>query len=479
MKKSIKKAALTTLSAVAILSAVPSAFCAPYGKNQNVNERGHIDGFHAMVVGKYFNSVEDFRNLSMVSKNYRNILEKYRYNPVEINSREQLALFPNIETCLIGKFEKDFITKFPNETIKTMIYLPNSFNSSQFRDVLKDNGIVDENGNHNDKWERRLEFNSENSLDDCKVTFTDGDKTIIFVFNPCAGGTISRDSLREYNEFLTECGIEEAAVTTVNISGEFTIPDYVTSIGEGAFENCHGLTRINIPSTVTSIGESAFFGCERLTNVTIPDSVTSIGKWAFFGCKSLTNITIPNSVTSIETNAFKFCENLTNITIPDSVTSIECSAFAACGNLDNVVIPGSVTSIGEAAFMGCRNLDNVVIPGSVTSIGEAAFMGCRNLTNITIPDGVRSIRKSTFECCLNLRNVTIPNSVTSIEEKAFKRCMNLNHIDFDGHVYNSVDSFMQAFNDYINLKPIEFDGHIYYSLDRFLQAYNDYRASQQ
>ena len=34
-------------------------------------------------------------------------------------------------------------------------------------------------------------------------------------------------------------------------------------------------------------------------NYTIPNSVTSIGTRAFFDCATLTNVTIPNSVTSI------------------------------------------------------------------------------------------------------------------------------------------------------------------------------------
>ena len=35
----------------------------------------------------------------------------------------------------------------------------------------------------------------------------------------------------------------------------------VTSIGEWAFSYCHGLTSITIPNSVTSIGEGAFYGC--------------------------------------------------------------------------------------------------------------------------------------------------------------------------------------------------------------------------
>ncbi len=58
----------------------------------------------------------------------------------------------------------------------------------------------------------------------------------------------------------------------------------VTSIGDGAFQNCSDLTSVNIPEGVTSIGYNAFFDCGVLTSITIPSSVTSIGDGAFYGC---------------------------------------------------------------------------------------------------------------------------------------------------------------------------------------------------
>ena len=55
-----------------------------------------------------------------------------------------------------------------------------------------------------------------------------------------------------------------------------------------AFSECSGLTSVTIPDSVTSIGDGAFSGCSGLTSVTIPDSVTSIGdehsmvQWPYF-----------------------------------------------------------------------------------------------------------------------------------------------------------------------------------------------------
>ena len=87
-------------------------------------------------------------------------------------------------------------------------------------------------------------------------------------------------------------------------SGDFIIPNSVTSIGNGAFSFCAGLTSVEIPNSVTSIGEYAFYYCTGLTSVEIPNSVTSIGEHAFYNCTGLTSVEIPNSVTSIGERAF-------------------------------------------------------------------------------------------------------------------------------------------------------------------------------
>ena len=232
-----------------------------------------------------------------------------------------------------------------------------------------------------------------------------------------------------------------------------TIPNSVTSIGDGAFAHCSGLTNIIvesgnmyydsrdncnaiietttntllagcqktiIPNDVTSIGDGAFVYCSGLTSITIPNSVTSIGYEAFYNCTGLTSITIPNSVTSIGDYAFQYCTGLTSIEIPNSVTSIGNSVFEYCTGLTSIVIPNSVTSIGDFAFYGCSGLTSVVIPNSVTSIGDYAFSGCSGLTSATIGSGVRYIGSGAFAKCSNLTDVyCLATSVPSTDEDAF------------------------------------------------------------
>jgi hypothetical protein len=240
-----------------------------------------------------------------------------------------------------------------------------------------------------------------------------------------------------------------------------TIPNSVTTIGNGAFLNNRALMSINVEAGNSrfSSENGVLFNIAKNTLIAypagktgdyiIPNSVTSIGGWAFENSR-LTSVTIPNSVTSIGTNAFAN-NNLTSVTIPNSVTSIGASAFES-NNLTSVTIGESVTSIGSSAFQD-NNLTSVTIPNSVTSIGAIAFRSNRALMSIdveagnsrfssengvlfniakdtlitypagktgdyTIPNSVTSIGDWAFESN-NLTSVTIPNSVTSIRWGAF------------------------------------------------------------
>lgn len=116
----------------------------------------------------------------------------------------------------------------------------------------------------------------------------------------------------------------------------------IISIGDYAFSQCYGLTKVTIPDSVTSIGNSAFKGCSGLTQVDIPSSVVSIGSFAFDGCSGLTEVVIPNSVTSIGSSAFKGCSEALTI---KGQTGSYVEEYAKENNLRFVALNGEpVTS---------------------------------------------------------------------------------------------------------------------------------------
>jgi hypothetical protein len=227
-----------------------------------------------------------------------------------------------------------------------------------------------------------------------------------------------------------------------------TIPNSVTNIGHEAFYYCSSLASIKVESDnikydsrnncnaiIESFSNSLITGCK---NTLIPNSVTSIGNGAFFGCTGLTSITIPNSVTNIDNGAFNRCSGLTSITIPNSVTSIGDWTFLYCSGLTSIMIPNSVTSIGNGAFFGCTGLTSIKVESGnsrydsryncnaiIETSTNTLITGCKNTM---IPNTVTSIGNNAFYNCSGLTSITIPSSVTNIDNYAFFSCTGLKDI---------------------------------------------------
>ena len=241
----------------------------------------------------------------------------------------------------------------------------------------------------------------------------------------------------------------------------------VTSIGEAAFYDCSGLTRVTIPNSVTTIGDYAFSCCNGLADLTIPSGVMSIGYSAFSSCEELLNVTIDYGLKNIGGEAFAWCGKLTSVTIPNSVTNIGETAFSCCSGLTRVTIPDSVTSIGACAFEECSGLTSVTIPDSVTSIGDWAFRDCRNLTSVTIPDSVTSIGDGAFDSCLELMSVVIyGDGLKYIGEKAFAGCGKLSEIIIPRSVTGMGDNAFYWIGSEIN-----YNDDIYYLYSREKRKY--------
>ncbi len=261
-----------------------------------------------------------------------------------------------------------------------------------------------------------------------------------------------------------------------NSRTEYTIPNFVATIGIDAFYHCHKLTSLTIPNSISTIEEGAFYECDSLVSVTINsnaicsqiytsssaignifgsqiieyiigDSVTTIGEYAFYGCSGLTSVTIPNSVTTIGYGAFAYCQGLTSVFIGNSVTTIGDVAFNGCSSLISITIPNSVTTIGDVAFNGCSSLISITIPNSVTTIGYGAFAYCQGLTSIDVDtanthyasiDGVLFNYAKDTLIQYPIGNLhteyTIPNSVTTIGEFAFYDCSGLTSVTIPNSV---------------------------------------------
>ena len=222
--------------------------------------------------------------------------------------------------------------------------------------------------------------------------------------------------------------------------GMFTIPGSVTSLSQGAFQYCAGLTFLEvdpgnssfksvdgvlfdknlttlircpgakagaytIPEGVVSAAESAFAGCIGLTVLNVPASLGELGSFngssvgmtisgPFPGCRSLASITVApqnqaySSVDGVlfnKTRSVLLCYPALKAgpyLVPSSVSAVGSSAFAQCQKLTSITLPSGLTNLNPYSFLGCAALTSVSIPGTVTDLDRSAFIGCTNLRSL-------------------------------------------------------------------------------------------------
>lgn len=207
---------------------------------------------------------------------------------------------------------------------------------------------------------------------------------------------------------------------------DFSLPDRVTEIGEGAFESCYNFRTLNLPRDLKKIGPRAFKDCLLSGNLDIAYNVTEIGDYAFSGCTGLTKLSLTSSLQRIGANAFSGCKNLNcELAIPSTVTEIGDGAFKECSNLSGTLtLPGKLTRIGSKVFANCENFTGtLVIPNSVTEIGQEAFSDCSRFTGLSLPNNLRKIEFGAFARCINLSGpLSIPETVKEIGSYAFYNC---------------------------------------------------------
>ena len=311
------------------------------------------------------------------------------------------------------------------------------------------------------------------------------------------------------NAFLDFCNLENIAVGAGNevYSGEgnclidkqrntlvtgcinSVIPDYVTKIGDGAYQG-RNIESFVTPAQIIQIGGNAFSGCTRLKRAVLPDSLTAQADAlnalyltnVFVDCTALTEVNIPEGVQNLN-GMFKGCTSLQSIVIPESATSLT-STFRGCTALKNVVISEGVSATLKTTFWGCTALQRIEVPASVKNL-SGTFYGCTSLTDvilnegleilgkestlggptygafgncvslsaISLPSTLKSIAWYAFHNCISLKSITIPDGVTKINYSSFENCKSLESVRFSKNIQGIVGH--DAFAGCTSLKSVD------------------------
>ena len=228
----------------------------------------------------------------------------------------------------------------------------------------------------------------------------------------------------------------------------------VTSIGDGAFKGEGDLPIVYIDISYCLNLSSFTDGC--LTHITIPDSITSIGNGAFQGVTELTTITIPASVKDISDYAFKGASGLRFIIFDQDclLNYIGNSLFEGTTNLITTTIPESITSIGNSAFSR-SGIKSLILSNNLKSIGYSAFQDASGLAFIDIPSSVNVIGSNAFQNCTSLKTINIPESVTYIGKDAFMdTALSSLYINNNGQTYKYTSDLQDFSSIFIDLKMV-------------------------
>ena len=261
------------------------------------------------------------------------------------------------------------------------------------------------------------------------------------------GHTFAQDTVvyvvTNYTKFRINGTVLEGYTSGHEPRGRIIIPDGVTEIKEGAFQNCRNLTGTLIfPQSLQKIknnifnDKGAFKGCTGLTGLDFSacTELTEIGRYAFSDCTGFTgslDLQACTQLTTIGESAFTSCSGFNGeLKLPAALIEIETWAFYGCtgftGSLDLQACT-QLTKIGSYAFRECSGFNGELkLPAALTEIGFCAFLGCTGFTgslDLSACTQLTTIGESAFTSCSGFNGeLKLPAALIEIETWAFYGC---------------------------------------------------------
>ena len=127
-----------------------------------------------------------------------------------------------------------------------------------------------------------------------------------------------------------------------------------------------GCKGAEIPDGVEIIEQNAF--CMRYTSaeLVMPDTVTLIRSGAFQECSDIRTIRFSASLNELEDSVFYNCTSLETVEFPKSLRTVNHGLFSGCTNLKSVVIPPTLLNIGDSMFARCPSITRVDYGGTLS-----------------------------------------------------------------------------------------------------------------
>ena len=231
-------------------------------------------------------------------------------------------------------------------------------------------------------------------------------------------------SFNELKYFTGLTSLTDGAFANSNVTA-ITIPNNVTELGKGVFENCTVLTDVELPNKLLEIPEKCFLNCSSLGDLYLPDTVMSIFKNAFGGVGFTEIIFRENArVSNAKTLYIGSASDITTIQ-NDAFETSTWSVESLDNKLEIISLPSKIAfGLGEFNFMLAKNLNSVIVANdSANATFENNIVyGVKDKTVI-----VRALANVPEELFVDEIEL---NNVTDVYRYAFYNCNSIGKISF-------------------------------------------------
>ena len=229
--------------------------------------------------------------------------------------------------------------------------------------------------------------------------------------------------------------IKGSAFHASGLTGSVNIPEGVTEIENGAFENITTLNgSLSLPSTLKKItGVNTFLGAQFVCELKLPEGLEEIGEQCFMWCSGFYGeLKLPSHLKKLGSGAFSGCKNLTgNLEIPQTLTYISSGAFNGCWLGGNLHLHDGISAIGDNAFANNGFKGELTLPKDLRVIPTECFYNNDFSGELKLPKNLSSIGAKAFAYNWRLMGVLeIPDDVVNIAPGAFAQCRSLEGVVF-------------------------------------------------
>lgn len=264
--------------------------------------------------------------------------------------------------------------------------------------------------------------------------------------------SLTVDSSNPY--YVCENGLLMDAAKTIVLANteaaSFDLPESVTRIGQGTFNQPSRLRELTIPNNVEYIGDLTFEGCKELEKLTIGSSVKAIEE-DFSRCRKLTSIislavTPPNSEPDRYSwpNLFPSVRETVTLTVPKGSLEAYRNNYSWRG-IVNIVEDGNIPGGDEGVWNGdMLNGINYVLnddtkTAEVVRYDYFDWEGEPYAGDIVIPETVKKsgqtytvtkIADYAFEYC-DITSMSLPRTIEQMGVNPFNMCRKLSSFTID------------------------------------------------